>query len=363
MADLGNLPAEVRNTIYRQLLGGDHKSRDRTRNELAMFAVSKQFHDESSSYFYGNNEMVFNIPSLPTATATKLPPLADRYLRFLKRVTLHVQAGPAVDLETLHIASSIEAIPSIGAKLTELKLVLTSYISRHLNNRIDDSVFNFAHPVTNAIRNVLRADVAKVIRITLKNTWFASGVAQTLQKEFGSKVEFYQEDMLVQDVTAVERTLVGRYASHHLINLGIDEENVSDLSRKRGTTSHHQTLSSSPSSLCSALSDLDMFLISSFESGAVDAEAEASGRVEPFFTENDIEDWSSSKDDDFSTDDDFDMDLDEELEDVPKDDVDAFMRNMDEVAQHKANEMDIEFLINFAPDLLLSKAQLGRLDF
>jgi hypothetical protein len=362
MTDLSNLPAEVRNAIYGQLFDGDSESRDRTRNELAIFTVSKQFHNEASSYFYENNDMVFNIPSLPTAIATQLPPVADRYLRFLKRVTLYVPTGPAVDLETPYIVSAIEAILSIGANLTELKLVLTSKISRYLNSRIDDSVLDSAHPVTNAIHNVIRANVVKVVRITLKNAWLASGVAQTLQKEFGAKVEFYQDDMLVQDVTAVERTLLGRYASHHLTNLGIEREDVSDLSRKRGTTPDYLTLSSSPSSLCSALSDLDMFSISSFESGADDAEA--SGCDEPFFAENDIEDWSASEQEDFSTDeDDFEMDLDEEFEDVPKGDVDAFMRNMDEVAQHKANQMDIEFLTNFAPGLLLSKAQLSHLDF
>lgn len=367
MADLGKLPAEVRNAIYGQLFcGGGSEARESSRSELTMFTVSKQLHGESSSYFYGNNEMIINIPSLPTATATKLPPIADRYLPFLKRLTLHVPAGPAQDLETPYIATAIEMVSGIGAELTELKLVLTSYISRHLNSRVDDSVLDAAHPVTNAIHRLLQTNVATIVRITLNNAWFAPDVAQVLKIEFGSKVEFYQDDVLVQNPTAIERAILGRFASQHLTNLGLDEESVSDLSRKRGSTPDNLALSSSPSSLCSVLCDLDMFSVSSFGSGAditkpsgYDDSFEAPSLHEPFFSEDDIEGWSSGTQDESTVEeDDFEMDLDDELEDVPKDEVDAFMRNMGAVAEQNATDIDIDFLTNFAPELLLSKAQL-----
>ncbi|KAH7381446.1 hypothetical protein DE146DRAFT_624441 [Phaeosphaeria sp. MPI-PUGE-AT-0046c] len=373
MADFSQCPAEVKNAIYGEIFGGDSKNRTRSGHGLAMFTVSKLLHTESASYFYENNVITLDIPSATTTTATILPPVADRYLRFLKRLTLHAHVAPVIDLEMCKVASAIKAVSCIGANLAELKVVLTSSLSHLLNSRVDDSVLDHTHPITEAVQCVLRANVAKSVCITLENAWFAPGVAQTLSTEFGSRIEFYQHRILVLDVATIERPLAGRYASQHLINLGLQDENLANLSHGRNPCQNHWGPSSLPSSLCSAFSNLDTFSVSSFESGSDDTEASdyddsckadvhADASEQPFFAEDDIEEWSNNTQDDVNMgEEDFEMDLDDELEDVPQDDVNAFMRNMDEVAHHKANELDIEYLTNFAPNLLLSRAQLSHI--
>lgn len=373
MAGLNQCPAEVKNAIYGEIFDGNSKFRIRSGHGLAMFTVSKLLHEESASYFYENNVITLDIPSATTTTATILPPMADRYLRFLKRLTLHAPVAPAMDLEMRRVASAIKAVSTIGANLIELEVVLTSSHSHLLNSRVDDSVLSHTHPITEAIQCVLRANVAKSFRITLENACFAPGVAQTLHTKFGSKIEFYEREYPVQDITTIERALVGRYASQHLISLGLQDENLRDLNHSRNSRRDHSGPSSLPSSLCSAFSNLDTFSVSSFELGSDDTEASdhddsykrdmhADTGEQPFFTEDDIDEWSASTQEDFKMgDEDVDMDLEDELEDVPQDDVDAFMRNMDEVAHHKANALDIEYLTNFAPELLLNRAQLSHL--
>jgi hypothetical protein len=355
------LPAEVRNRLYKQLMTEENTSS----NALALFTVSKQVHQEASSFYYQNNAVTINTPSTSTGAATILPPVADRYLRYLKRFTLHALAGQSNMPRTRKVAAAIASLSCIGAQFSELSIVVTSSLSQVLNARVDDSVLEDNHPITEAIRIVLRARVAKTFRLYMQNTWFAPGVARNLQTTFGSQVEFYERETRCHDMSSLERSLIGRYSSMHLTSLGLGDENTTATNYDNSSTS---TPSSLRSSLGSAFSELDSFTVTSWESGLDEAEAKAGGDSsmddddagEPsFFTDDDLEDWSASTTTGHDDDDHDevlgdldDLDEDEEMEDVSQEDILDVMNNLQEIANHQANEEDIEYMVNFAPHFL-----------
>lgn len=364
------MPAEIRNIMYDQLFG-ERQVQRRDPNELAMFSVSKQLHQETSSYFYQHNNIAIHAPSTSTDCATILPPITDKYQRYLKRLTLYVATGHPTLVRTLKVASTIAALAAIGAELSELNLAVTSPFSDLLHSRVDDSVMAEKHPITSAISQILESRVAKVVRIELHNTHFAPGVASTLQYRFGSHLEFYIDGSLVHDVSKLERALTGRFSSTHLTRLGLDEEDVRGIDFS-DASSPISSPSSLPSSLCSAFSDLDTFSVSSFELSSDESEEDAASKndtdtdEQPFFSQDDIEEWSADtqgiEDGDspeLSGADD--VNDDEEMEDVDRSEIEDIMSNMQEVAHHVANGEDITYMTNFAPDLLLSRHHLGHL--
>jgi hypothetical protein len=60
-------------------------------------------------------------------------------------------------------------------------------------------------------------------------------------------------------------------------------------------------------------------------------------------------------------DEDEDEDEDDEMEEVSHDEMDAIMGNMEDMAQHMANDIDMSYMTNFAPDLLLRQHNLSHL--
>jgi hypothetical protein len=370
MANFNDLPAEIRNALYGQLMTEESIAQHRTQNAFAMFTVCKQLHEESSSYFYQHNAIAIDTPSTATSAATILPPVADKYLRFLNRLTLHGLTGQSSMSRTREVATAIASLSCIGAQFSELNILITSSLSQLLNSRVDDSILDDKHPITEAIRTVLQARVAKKFRLQLQNTWFAPGVAHGLQATFGSQIEFYERETRCHDISVLERPLVGRYSSVHLTDLGLGDETIADVSHSNNYSS---TPSSLRSSLCSAFSNLDTFSVSSWELGSEEAGAQACGdsfkagndaSEHPFFTDDDIEEWSASttaegEDNDGILGDLEDLDEDEEMEDVSQEVVQAFMHNMEEVAHHEASEDDVEYMVNFAPELLLRRYQLA----
>jgi hypothetical protein len=371
MARFSDLPPELRNHLFEELLGSESKLQRRVPNELAMLTVSKQIHKESSSYLYQNNEIVINALSAATSAATILPPIPDRYLRYLRMLTIQAFTGQPVMPQTRKVATAIAALPSIGARFTEINILLATPLSHLLTSRVDDSVMDHMHPITLALRSILESNVAKVVRIHLDHAWFAPGVARGLKDEFGTFLEFVCNGNHILDMSSIERSLTGRYSSTHLIALGVDEEVRGEM-----TVSPVTTHSSQPSSLCSAFADLDTFSVTSFELNSTenglqckdldDSLQENADSVErSFFTEDDIEEWSAATEgheqeeemlgelDDYVEDD--------EMEDVQHDVISAIMQNMQEAAHHIANEHDITYMANFAPDLLLSRHHLGHL--
>ncbi|KAH3914161.1 hypothetical protein HBH56_099610 [Parastagonospora nodorum] len=375
MASFTNLPPEIRNACYDELLSGENNSQHRIPHELAMFSVSKLVHEESSSYFYQHNVIAVDIPSATTDIASILPPIADKYLRYLKRLHLHALTGPPTLQQTHQAATAIAALACVGARFDELNLFIGSRLSHVLNSRVDDSIMGGSHPITTAIRNVLLSNVAKVYRIALESAWFAPGVAQTLQAEFGACLEFYSGGTPAHDFALLERQTSGRYSSAHLSSLGLTDEETSDMQLDANSISPASTPSSLPSSLCSAFADLDTFSVSSFELGSDGKEDEDCDESfandidtsqQPFFTEDDIEEWSAFAQEEQENGEDVLDDLegldgDDEMEDVSQEESRAFMRNLKEVAHHIANDEDVTYMTNFAPDLLLSRHHLGHL--
>jgi hypothetical protein len=357
------LPAEVRNRLYEQLMTEENTSS----NALALFTVSKQAHQEASSFYYQNNAVAIDTPSPSIGAATILPPIADRYLRYLKRFTLNALAGQSNMPRTRKVAAAIASLSCIGAQFSELSIVVTSSLSQILNARVDDSVLEDAHPITEAIRTVLRAKVAKTFRLYMQNTWFAPGVARNLHTTFGSQVEFYERETRCYDMSSLERSLIGRYSSMHLTSLGLGDENTTAADYDNSSAS---TPSSLRSSLGSAFSDLNSFTVSSWEMGLDKGDAQAGSDSSmndddagepPFFTDDDIEDWSASTMEEYDDDDEEvlgdlddldDLDEDDEMEDVSQEEILDVMCNLQEIANHEANEDDIEYMVNFAPEFL-----------
>jgi hypothetical protein len=375
MARFTNLPPELRNTVFDNLLTSEGRLQHLDQYTLAMFTVSKRLHEESSSYFYQHNAIVVDVPSAATDTATVLPPIADKYLCFLKQLTVQTFVSHATLHRTHKTAAALVALSCIGANFDELNVLIKSPLSHILNSRVDDSTLHSAHPITLAIRKVLESKVTKTFRIQLQDAWFAPGVARVLQADFGSRVEFYRNETHTQDAQSLERSLTGRYSSTHLTNLDLDMDNAMDTSNDEDSASPISTPSTSRSSLGSPFVDLDTFSISSFGMGSNDCEKEDlyvsvanhDTSEAPFFTEDDIEEWSASTEEQHGIDegDDLedleDLDGDDEMEDVEQEDIDAIMRNMEAIADHVANEDDVTYMANFAPDLLLSRHHLDHL--
>ncbi|KAH7069616.1 hypothetical protein BKA63DRAFT_86010 [Paraphoma chrysanthemicola] len=370
MARFIDLPPECRNSLYHELLGSEIQPQRRIPHELAMLTVSKQIHEESSSYMYQNNNIVIDAPSDATESATILPPISDRYLRYLRTLTIQAFAGPGILQRTRKVATAIASLASIGARFTALTFLFTSPLSHLLTSRVDDTVMDQTHPITAALRSVLESDVAEVVRIQLDHVWFAPGVARHLKSDFGARVEFTVNGNHAHDMETLERPLTGRYSSTHLVVLGLDAVDVGM------TPAPKSTPSSPPSSLCSAFADLDTFSVTSFEWSSDEegsqfkdfddesAQGQADAAEQPFFTEDDIEEWSAAteghkEEDELGIRDD--AGEDEEMDDVQQEEILAIMRNMEENAHHVANEHDMTYMANFAPDLLLSRHHLGHL--
>ncbi|KAH8711939.1 hypothetical protein GQ44DRAFT_730997 [Phaeosphaeriaceae sp. PMI808] len=372
MACFSNLPAEIRNILYDDLWRSESDPQRRNAHELAVFTVSKQLYHESSSYFYQNNTIAIDAFSATTNCATILPPVADKYLRFLRRLTMHTLAAPPTMPRTLQVAKTITALSDAGACFIELNLLITSPLSHLLNCRVDDSVLHSTHPITVAIRKVLRSKVTETFRIQLENAWFAPGVAYAFQAEFGSQLEFFVKGNPVLDTSLLERPLIGRYSGTHLLALDLDDEDLMGIN-SGDEVWFGSAPSSLPSSLCSPFADLDTFSVTSFEMSSDDEEKhcddppikEANADEQPFFTEEDIEEWSASTQEQDQEEEVLgmmdDLDVDCEMDDMPQEEVQAIMNNIQEVAHHVANTEDVDYMTNFAPDLLLSRHHLGHL--
>jgi hypothetical protein len=382
MVDFLELPSEIRNAVYEEVFGSGRNIDFRNQDELVPLAVSKQTRDESASYFYQHNAVTIYAPTTANGNATILPPIADKYLRFIRRLTIHATIGHSTISETRKVATAIAALAGVGAQFAELNIRIESRLSRILSSRVDDCTMGSNHAMTLAIRAVLQSNVAKIIRIQLEGVWFAPGVAQTLKAAFSTRLEFVADDANGEKVSInisnlganLERSLIGRDAITHLTDLDFSSQDITDMSSGSELGSSASTPSTLLSSRCSALADLDMFKVSS--SGPDSDEKEYEDRndsvmgdddtSEPFFGLDDIEEWSNEVElgpggEDENLDDLEELDEDEEMEDVPQEDFDALAHNQRELAYGMAIDEDITYFTNFAPDLLLSRHKLGHL--
>jgi hypothetical protein len=352
--------------MYNSIIGDECSPRAAIDNGLSMFTVSRQLYEETSSYFYQHNNISVSAPSANTDIATIIPPIADKYLRFIKRLTVHTRVGRADLPGTQKVAKSISDLAIIGANFTEVNIHIASPLSHLVNSRVDDSIMGFNHPITIAIQKLLASGITQVLRIDLKHAWFAPGVASSLQSCYSSSVEFLVDGVCTPATSPLERSLTGRHSSTHLTLLGLDERDTAN-DTWQCLSSPITTPISLSSALGSGFSDLDTFSVTSYEMSS--DEDEVSGTAakgeHAFFTEDDIEMWSSFTQDQLqeeqTPEETYDTDDDEEMEDVDQNEIQAILQNMEDIAHHDANDADVSYMTNFAPDLLLTRHHLDHL--
>lgn len=379
MAQWSDIPAELRNSIYDALLSRPQIPSEQlnSNDALSLFSVSKQLHDEASSYFYQENEICIDTPSPMTESATVLPPIADRYLRFLRRLRVRATIGCADAMLHSRIARTICSLASTEAKFDKVHISIQSSLSRLVTSRVDDSVLDQFNPITIALRTLLNSGVAKTVHIHLRGVWFTPFVAFDLGRKYGDSLLFVDENGWRLDESSIQRDPTGNYAATHMAGLGLAMEVAGGL-----PSSYCVSAPAAPSlissSVGSAFADMDMFSVSDFERESDGAQSDGAKEhsmiSDPFFSDADVEEWEAmtqdfdqqqpgpSDSEDMDTGYDFDSAIDEddeELEDVTQEDFEAMLDNMEDVA-HLANEADITYMTNFAPELLLSRHQLNH---
>lgn len=370
------MPAEIRNMVYESLLSQSQSQNTveplRSNNAFSLFTVSKQIHDETTSYFYQNNNINIYTPARTTETATIIPPIPDRYLRFLGRVRVLATIATAGSSTHTKVAGTIASLATIGAKFEDVHIFINSSLSRLVNKMADDSILDANHPITVALQKLLDSGVAKVVRLSLPGAWLTPSVTQHLKSQYGDRVLFIGPDGLPCDATCVEKSKTGVHVTRHMATLGVDQEAMEHAYSNDKDELDQTTPSSIASSFGSALADLDTFSVTRYETSPEDTKNDDStgdsAGGDSFFSEAELEEWATSGEDDgqeeSSQPEDMDVDdeeLDEELDDMSNDGFDTIMGNMDDVAHHIANEADITYLVNFAPDLLLAGHNLDHL--
>lgn len=363
MANFEDLPGEVRNILYEQLFTRDMRPQQSSENSFSLFSVSKQLNHETSSYFYKHNDFAIFLPSPTTDMATILPPVSDKFLRFLKRLTIHISAGQMNLPRIQSAASSIAGLATASVDFDVLTISISSPLSNLLNSRVDDSVLTADHPITVAVQQLLTSGISKTLCINLKDAWFAPGVASTLPPKCKTELGFFCNGAATSDPSALERPLTGRFSGTHLTAMGLDEQSIAE-GKWLQESSKTNTPTSLPSSLCSAFSELDNFSVTSFAISSSNEQDSTESPSGSFFTDCDIEEWSSStqkesQDEILGAMDDIDDDTD--MEDIQQEDIQLVMQNMEDTAHHFANDADISYMTNFAPELLLTRHHLGHL--
>ncbi|EUC45983.1 hypothetical protein COCMIDRAFT_36387 [Bipolaris oryzae ATCC 44560] len=370
MAEFHDMPAEIRNMIYESIFSPS-QSQDivedlcSNSNAFSLFTVSKQMHDETTSYFYQNNNINIYTPSQTTETATIFPPIADRYLRYLGRVRVLATIAAAESSTHAKVADTIASLATIGAKFEYVNIIINSSLSRLVNKMVDDSILDADHPITVALHKLLDSKVAKVVRLSLPGAWLTPSVAQHLKSQYGDRILFVDRDGSPCDAASVEKPKTGVHITGHMATLGLDME---DAYSDDESESDQSTPSSIPSSFGSVLADLDAFSVASYEAGPEDAKnddsTDDSAGDDSFFTEDELEEWAASGENDVQeepsqpedTEVDVEEELDEELDNMPDDGFDTIMGNMGDMA----NEADITYLVNFAPELLMAGHDLDH---
>ena len=335
MAIFINLPPEMRNSIYNMLLT------DSTPN-LSMLAAARLLHEEAASYFYQHSAFAVDLLGERTAGASILPPIPDKYLKYLRRLTINVCLNTSWAID---YAERIEALANTDATLSTLVLNFTSNTSRVLSRTVDDCVLHASHPLTLAMTHVLHSSAVQSVRVNLDNVWFTPGLATQLFDSSQGRLE------LLTSCNSLERALVGRTTHSHLFDLGLEARDLQDAEDLHHASSYPLISSSLPSSLSSALSELDQFSPTDFLGGEA-GDLQGLGKIErvdslfdePIF---DVDDFDEGTEEGLDKADDVD---DEDMMDV--DDFDAILENMEEVAHRRANEMDVCYMTNFAPELM-----------
>lgn len=335
MTTLLGLPPETRNSIYELLLTSSS-------SDLNVLTASRLLHEEAASYFYQNNAFTVDLPDVATSCATILPPIPDKYLKYSRVLTVKVKLG-YVSPADIHKQAQRLTTAANHVNLATLTLNLTSNASRVVSTAIDDCVLHATHPLTLALQHFLSSGV-KSVRVNLKGVWFALGLATKLLSEFEGSLE------VITCNSSTERALTGQMTRDHLRDLGLDLKDVEDAEYLH-SSDYDGNFPSLPSSLSSALSELDTFSPMDHLDGNPEdlqdtTKAEESDSLfdDPMF---DMDDVDAGSEEELTEDDDAD---DEEMEDI--NDFEAIIDNLQEVTCRKVIKKDICYMTNFAPNML-----------
>jgi hypothetical protein len=229
------LAPEIRNEIYGYVfLIGDDRINTSVRNPkhfLALLRTCKQYHQEATSFFYTRYNFHFSSSAIRLAhqvpISTMLPPISDRYIHFLKRVTLSISVGDPSLTDTRTSANLISALMRTGAQFEEVCIKLTPgrYLELSLTRISDDGILDSNHCIVSALQSLFHSNICKEIQINVQGCYFAPGVAShlfdTFQNAIGiaqdRKLSFWKGDKKLDgDLSACERELTGN-SYHSLI--------------------------------------------------------------------------------------------------------------------------------------------------
>ena len=223
---------EICNIIFSQVFDEDLSNRD----TLELMRASKQLHSEVGSYFYAHNIFNLSAPFVPQVRATILPPINDRYLRFLKHIGIDCEVGAATLPRVQELASTIRKLTTIGANFQQITFLIQfpAAFSSFLQATLDDVVMEEGHPITTALSHLLGSRVSDLVCIVLNGAWFAPGVATALKNRYSGSLKFMQLDNTVgmielEDLTVYERPLAGFSSSALRNHFDLDPEDTNEL--------------------------------------------------------------------------------------------------------------------------------------
>jgi hypothetical protein len=207
------LPPELRNNVYGELFFDEGStvhinSRGKNQHRVAVLSTSRLYFQEAASFFYSQSHFVFERPPIPTPDAKVLAPIADRYVRYLKRITINLHAGHTSLPKVRQAAQMIAALVDTGASFDEININIGTGLYNFMNLRFDDSVLDRNHCITLALQQLVSSHVSKRICIGLDRVWFAPGVAAQFESELSTESGI------------CERKLLGRYYHDPIVFFG-----------------------------------------------------------------------------------------------------------------------------------------------
>ncbi|KAL1641871.1 hypothetical protein SLS61_009935 [Didymella pomorum] len=331
MTSFFDLPPETRNNIYGSLLN------DSSPNLTTPIAF-RLLHEEAASYFYENSIININFMDAATSYATILPPFPDRYLKYSRVLTADIKLG----YSTWRVREQAQCLTTMAyhcARLTFLILNFVSTASTVVSSTLDEYVLHASHPLTLALQQLLSCGNIRSMRINLERVWFAPGILDQLMSKGDLKVSTTE--------STVERPMYGQETQDHLWELGLGSQENEDAEDAQ-PEDYDGAFSSRPSSLNTALSELDYFSPSEDLDDLTSYENDAHSKPSSNEMMFDMDDLDEGSEEELTENDD--IGDDEKTEEI--DDIESIVDNLVQVHQQRLTDEDICYMTNFAPEML-----------
>ena len=287
-------------------------------------------------------------------TNAVLPPIDDRYVRFIKKITVNLRAGFPALHSVQAAASRLTRLSGTGIELEAITLAIGAAegVSPIMNTIWDDSIIPLDHPIVAAFAHLLETGAAKVVQLRLQGAWLANGAAAQLKARFGSRLQFAATDGTViaetDSLSQLERTSTGKTASRIALGAAVED---------RFFDPAQPSPISDPG--FAGLTIGDLFGADADWEGDEDEEMTDIGEEfdmadeEEFITDDETNETQEMEEDDLA---DIDVDLDEDLMPIDEDEFDHYADSYNEMARQQSirreGSASVRFLINMAPELL-----------